>query len=179
MTDSNDNPFAVLLAIAERSQARALELPPKENAQKHWNGLGFSLLGQQFVVPMGEIGELMQVPTATRLPGVKHFVNGIANVRGRLMAILDLAIYFGTPSPKPLPQRRIFAVESGEVYLGFIVDESLGMQQFTQETFSEEVEVADLFKPYVKGGYQVGGNQWPVLSLSALAGDEDFSQLAQ
>jgi twitching motility protein PilI len=173
------NPFAVLLAIAERSQAKALGLPPKENAQTHWNGLGFSLLGQQFVAPMGEIGELMQVPTATRLPGVKHFVNGIANVRGRLMAILDLAIYFGTPSPKPLPQRRIFAVESGEVYLGFIVDESLGMQHFPEETFLEDVAVADMFKPYVKGGYQVGGNHWPVLSLSALASIEDFSQLAQ
>lgn len=177
MTDVD--PFAVLLAIAERSRAHALELPPKENAQTHWNGLGFSLLGQRFVAPMGEIGELMQVPIATRLPGVKHFVNGIANVRGRLMAILDLAIYFGTPSPKPLPQRRIFAVESGEVYLGFIVDESLGMQQFPQETFADEVEVADMFKPYVKGGYQVGGNNWPILSLTALAADEDFSQLAQ
>jgi twitching motility protein PilI len=177
VTDAD--PFAVLLAIAERSHAHALELPPKENAQTHWNGLGFSLLGQRFVAPMGEIGELMQVPLATRLPGVKHFVNGIANVRGRLMAILDLAIYFGTPSPRPLPQRRIFAVESGEVYLGFIVDESLGMQQFPQETFREEVEVADMFKPYVKGGYQVGGNHWPILSLTALAADDDFSQLAQ
>ncbi len=95
------------------------------------------------------------------------------------MAILDLAIYFGTPSPKPLPQRRIFAVESGEVYLGFIVDESLGMQHFPQETFSDDVEVEDMFKPYVKGGYLVGGNHWPVLSLTALAGDKDFSQLAQ
>lgn len=176
---TNHDPFAVLLAIAERSQAQALELPPKENAQTHWNGLGFSLLDQNFVAPMGEIGELMQVPAATRLPGVKHFVNGIANVRGRLMAILDLAIYFGSPSPKPLPQRRIFAVESGEVYLGFIVDESLGMQQFPQETFAEEVEVADMFKPYVKGGYHVGGSHWPILSLTALAADKDFSQLAQ
>jgi chemotaxis signal transduction protein len=65
------------------------------------------------------------------------------------------------------------------VYLGFIVDESLGMQQFPQETFREEVEVADMFKPYVKGGYQVGGNNWPILSLTALAADKDFSQLAQ
>ena len=64
------------------------------------------------------------------------------------------------------------------MYLGFIVDESLGMQHF-EETFLEDVAVADMFKPYVKGGYQVGGNHWPVLSLSALASIEDFSQLAQ
>ena len=176
---SDSNPFALLLAIAERSQALSLELPAKENAQTHWNGLGFSLLGQQFVAPMGEIAELMRVPSATRLPGVKHFVNGIANVRGRLMAILDLAIYFGAPSGVPFPQRRIFAIENDEAYLGFIVDESLGMQHFPQEAFQEDIEVADMFKPYVKGGYQVGGTVWPILSLSALAADENLEQLAQ
>jgi twitching motility protein PilI len=176
---SESTAYALLLAIAERSQALSLELPAKQNAQTHWNGLGFSLLGQQFVAPMGEIAELMLVPIATRLPGVKHFVNGIANVRGRLMAILDLAIYFGGPSSAQFPQRRIFAIENDEAYLGFIVDESLGIQRFPQEAFEEEVEVADMFKPYVKGGYQVGGNSWPILSLSALAADENLKQLAQ
>lgn len=176
---SKSSPFVVLLAIAERSQAVALELPAKENAQTHWNGLGFSLLGQQFVAPMGEIAELMRVPSSTRLPGVKHFVNGIANVRGRLMAILDLAIYFGTSSVAPIPQRRILAIENDEAYLGFIVDESLGMQHFPQEAYREDIEVAELFRPYVKGGYQVGGNVWPILSLSALAEDSNLEQLAQ
>lgn len=176
---SESNPFAVLMAIAERSQALAIELPAKENAQTHWNGLGFSLLGQQFVAPMGEVAELMRVPTSTRLPGVKHFVNGIANVRGRLMAILDLAIYFGTPSLAPIPQRRILAIENDEAYLGFIVDESLGMQHFPQEAFKQDIEVAELFRPYVKGGYQVGTNIWPILSLSALAEDSNLEQLAQ
>jgi twitching motility protein PilI len=176
---SESTAYALLLAIAERSQALSLELPAKENAQTHWNGLGFSLLGQQFVAPMGEISELMLVPITTRLPGVKHFVNGIANIRGRLMAIVDLAIYFGGTSSAQFPQRRIFAIENDEAYLGFIVDESLGIQHFPPEAFEEEVEVADIFKPYVKGGYQVGGNSWPILSLSALAADENLEQLAQ
>jgi len=176
---SESTPYALLLAIAERSQTLSLELPAKENARTYWNGLGFSLLGQQFVAPMGEIAELMRVPTATRLPGVKHFVNGIANVRGRLMVILDLGIYFGTPSAAPSPQRRIFAIENGEAFLGFIVDESLGMQHFPQEAFTKEIVVADMFNPYVKGGYQVDGNSWPILSLSALAADKNLQQLAQ
>jgi twitching motility protein PilI len=63
--------FSALVALAERSQQLALELPAKENAQTHWQGLGFSLLGQQFVAPMSEVAELLRVPAATRLPGVK------------------------------------------------------------------------------------------------------------
>jgi chemotaxis signal transduction protein len=71
------------------------------------------------------------------------------------------------------------AIENDEAYLGFIVDESLGMQHFPQEAFQENIEVADMFKPYVRGGYQVGGNVWPILSLSALAEDSNIETLAQ
>ena len=53
--------FSALVALAERSQQLALELPAKENAQTHWQGLGFSLLGQQFVAPMSEVAELLRV----------------------------------------------------------------------------------------------------------------------
>jgi twitching motility protein PilI len=99
--------FAILTALAQRSQAVAVDLPARENAQTHWNGLGFSLLGQRFVTPMSEVAELMRLPTVTRLPGVKPFVIGVANVRGRLMAILDLAMFFGTSSALPRGLRRV------------------------------------------------------------------------
>ncbi len=176
---SEVSPFSCLLEIAERSQQLALELPAKENAQTHWNGLGFSLMGHRFVAPMGEIAELMRVPQATRLPGVKHFVVGIANVRGRLMPILDLATFFGAPSTLARAQRRIFAVEDEELYVGFIVDESLGMQHFPQDAFRSTANVDEMFQPFIKGCYRVGGNEWPILSLSELAADPQFEQLAQ
>lgn len=80
---SRQNALAVLSALARRSEQIAIELPAKEIAQTHWNGLGFSLLGQRFVTPMNEVAELMRLPASTRLPGVKPFVIGIANIRDR------------------------------------------------------------------------------------------------
>ena len=172
------NPFVALVSLAERSQALALELPPRGNAQTHWNGLGFSLLGQRFVAPMSEVSELMRVPAATRLPGVKHFVVGIANVRGRLMAILDLAAFFGSCRSISMSQRRVLAVEDEEQYFGFIVDESLGMQHFPQEAFEETIDVEEMFRPFIKGAYRVAGTTWPVLSLTTLAADGNLEKLA-
>jgi twitching motility protein PilI len=172
-------PFATLLSLAERSNQLQGELPPRENAQKLWAGLGFSLLGQRFVVPLDEVAETMRVPQATRLPGVKEFVIGIGNVRGRLMAILDLAVFFGRLSELSMNQRRVLAVEDEEQYFGFIIDESLGMQHFPNDAFEEVVEEIDeLFKPYVRGAYHIAGTQWPVLSLTALAEHPELEQLA-
>ena len=174
----SQKPFVLLHAIADQSRALRTKLPARENAQKHWNGLGFSLLGQRFVVPMGDVAELMRVPSATRLPGVKHFVVGVANVRGRLMSILDLAAFFNTTSTMNRAQRRILAFEDEERFIGFVVDESLGMQHFPQDAFSNEIDVADMFKPFVRGGYRVGDNDWPILSLNTLADHEALESLA-
>ena len=52
-------PFASLLSLDLRSQQMTGELPSKENTQMLWAGLGFNLLGQRFVVPMGEAGKFI------------------------------------------------------------------------------------------------------------------------
>jgi twitching motility protein PilI len=171
--------YATLTALAQRSQQMAVELPAKENAQTHWNGLGFSLLGQRFVAPMSEVAELMRLPQATRLPGVKSFVVGVANVRGRLMALLDLAVFFGAKSGLPLAQRRVLAVEDDEQYVGFLVEESLGMQHFPSDSFDENTEDIDImFQPFVKGSYRIAGGVWPVMSLKTLAEHPSLEKLA-
>lgn len=177
---SEANPFKQLLRLAQRSQQVAVELPARENAQTHWNGLGFSLLGQRFVVPMSEVGELMRVPQTTKLTGVKNFVVGVANVRGRLLVVLDLALLFGEASRLPKAQRRVLAVGEDEQYFGFMIDESLGMQHFPSEAFSESVEgVPERFTPFLAGCYQVSGTIWPVFSLTRLADHPSLVSLAE
>ena len=176
---SNLTPFATLVALAEHSLEMSLELPNYENSKSRWVGLGFSLLGSHFVVPMGDVVELMRVPQATRLPGVKHFVLGVANVRGRLMAIIDLAAFFGGQTQPGRSQRRVFVVENEDQYFGFIVDNSLGMQHFASDAFEAAIEVDEMFEPFIKGGYKVGDTSWAVLSLAALAADPCLAKLAR
>jgi twitching motility protein PilI len=177
---SEDKPFQQLLALAKRSRQFETPLPAKENARTHWNGLGFSLLGSRLVVPMSEVDELMRAPQTTRLTGVKNFVVGVANVRGRLLVVLDVALFFGEASSFPKAQRRILAVEVDERYFGFMVDESLGMQHLPSEAFSESARDVDpRFAPFVKGCYVTGGAVWPVFSLARLAEDPSLETLAE
>lgn len=176
---SEISPFASLLGIARRSQAAAQPLPAKEAAQTHWVGLGFRLLEQQFVVAMDELAELMRVPQTTRLPGVKSWVNGVANVRGRLMAVVDLSAYLGRPSTAPKGQRRILVVEGEELYIGYMVDEALGILHFPSDSYRQGgIELAEVLNPYLEGAYQVAGTVWPVLSLVRLAKDPNLQRLA-
>ena len=88
----------MLSDLAGKARLSAIDLPSAQAAQTHWAGLGFNLLGQRCVTSMEEVSELMRVPPATRVPGVKNFVAGVGNVRGRLMVVVDLALFFGQPS---------------------------------------------------------------------------------
>ena len=171
--------FTLLNDIADKARGTAIEIPQVQTEQSHTTGLGFSLLGHRFVASMDEVSELMRVPQTTRVPGVKNFVLGVGNVRGRLMIVLDLALFFGEASVLPRAQRRLLAVEDDENLIGFIVDESLGMQHFPSDAFAEKVEdVPDLFSEFVRGCYSIAGVQWPVLSLGTLAVDPRLEKLA-
>lgn len=177
---TGQGPFSKLLSLAQRSEEIGVDLPTRENARTHWNGLGFSLLNSRFVVPLREVGELMRLPMVTKLIGVKEFVVGVANVRGRLLVVIDLAIFFGEPSSFSKAQRRVFAVGDDEQYFGFMVDESLGMQHFPSEAFvNSDAGAREEFKPFVTGYYNVAGAIWPVFSLAKLAKHQSLAKLAE
>ena len=176
---SEPSPFEMLSSLADEARISAIDLPPAQATQALATGLGFNLLGQRFVTSMKEISELMRVPPATRVPGAKSFVVGVGNVRGRLMAVVDLALFFGQPSNLLIAQRRVLAVEDEKHLLGFIIDDSLGMQHFPPDTYSEDAEdVPEIFKQFVQGSYEVAGVHWPVMSLSALSDDPRLGKLA-
>ena len=83
--------FEALANLAAVSRKNAPGLPAQVDVAPRWSGVGFSCLGYRFVVPMGQVSELLEVPTATRLPGVQSWVVGLSNVRGRLLPLFDLA----------------------------------------------------------------------------------------
>ncbi len=178
--DIQMNPFASLVDIARRSQEAARELPAKKATQTHWTGIGFSLLDSRFVVELSEVAELMKIPQYSGLPEVKPWTVGVANVRGRLLTILDLAIFFGSGSSVARSQRRILVVDSEDLYIGFLVDESLGMQHFPRDSFQQDPgEVDEKYYPFLTGSYQAAGVHWPVISLLSLPQDPRLQNLAE
>jgi len=130
-------------------------------------------------VSMDEVSEILSVPRYTQVPGVKSWVKGIANVRGRLMPVMDLLGFLNRPSALQLKRRRLLALERGELYSGLVVDEVLGMQHVPQDTFTTMVpgEYAET-RPYLKGGFATEKGFWAVFSLYELARDPRFLNVA-
>lgn len=173
-------PFAELLALAEASAACARGLPAQVDITPHWTGVGFTLAGLRLVAPMNEIAELLSVPAATRLPGVQGWVRGVANVRGRLLPLIDLEAFFGGQLGGSRQSHRVLAVELGELYTGLLVSAVHGMQHFPVDTFSDAVadDCPESLQPFVAGAYRVRGQVWHLFRPGLLARDSRFFNAA-
>ncbi|WP_028238436.1 chemotaxis protein CheW [Stutzerimonas azotifigens] len=171
-------PFQRLLEIDNRCRALAAGLPSQQEAIQTWGGIGFRMGERYFVAPMGEVAEVLHEPRYTLLPGVKTWVKGVANVRGRLLPIMDLCGYFGFELSALRKQRRILVMEHQDVFAGLTVDEVFGMQHFPIESYSETpppMEAA--IAPFIHGVF-LRERPWLVFSPHALAGAREFLDVA-
>lgn len=174
-------PFETLSEIARRSVALAAGLPEQDEAVELWNGIGFTIDGVYYVAPMGSVSELLHLPKYTAVPGVKNWMLGVANVRGRLLPIMDLARFFGlSHSSAKSREKRVLVIEHGDILSGFIVDGVLGMQYFPRESFHDVAanSLPPSVQPYVKGAYNKNDVEWYVFDTFLLTEDDKFLDVA-
>jgi len=170
----------VLYDIRSATFKNAAPLPHKEEVQAQWQGLGVLVGGARLVSKLGEVSELLQVPRLTPLPAVKPWVLGIANVRGRLIPVIDLHEYLEMPTTLPASQWRVLVIEEGDIVAGLLVEQSLGIQHFLEDSF-EESDGGELggLAPYVTGAFRHGGRVFHEVEFKAILRDEKFFDVAQ
>ena len=162
-----------------RCREQAKDLPMQQDAVSYWSGVGFVMDGKKYVAPLDEVSELLSVPAYTRIPGARSWMKGVANVRGRLLPLMDLTAFFNFDSAHGRVSRRILVVERGEIYIGMIVDEVFGLQHFSPDEFSAESEGVDPgVARFVQGCYQQGDRRWALFRPLNMLEDQEFFNVA-
>ncbi|MCH8551703.1 MAG: chemotaxis protein CheW [Natronospirillum sp.] len=173
------SPYQALAALAELSRQRATGLPQQETFEETWTGVGFMLSGEPLVAPMQQVTEILTPPHYTRLPGVKSWVLGVANVRGRLVPLIDLCVFMALPSRSAGRSRRVLIVEQNDILVGLLVDQVLGMQHFrTTDGQDASTRIPDAMRPFIEGAFQKNNELWHLFSMDRLIGQEQFMQVA-
>lgn len=172
-------PFSFLVDLARRSRAHAAGLPAQLNLKRQWSGVGFRLAGHHFISPMGQVSEMLEVPSVTRLPGVQGWVRGVANVRGRLLPLVDLEAFFDGTLSSQRKLHRVLVLESGGFYVGLIVSAVHGMQHFPEDDYDADRALDDpRFQSFVRGCFCNEDRPWFVFDVHALVSDPRFANAA-
>lgn len=172
--------FADLVTLAREAAQSALPLPAQEVPEETWRGLAFNVGSTRLLSAVGEVQEVIEVPVLTRVPGTRDWLLGIANVRGRIVPVLDVCAFLGFEKNAPAQEWRVLVVDDGNLLCGLLVEQALGMMQFEASDASgeERIPAGNALDPYLRASFRQGGRYWRVMDLRTLVHEPAFFDVA-
>jgi purine-binding chemotaxis protein CheW len=82
----------------------------------------FQLGAELYGVEIARVHEIIRLQTVTRVPHAPAFVEGVINLRGKVIPVVDLRRRFGLPLAEHTRASRIVVVEIGDQVVGIVVD---------------------------------------------------------
>lgn len=112
--------------------------------------LTFVLAGEIYGICVGNIKEVLGLPRITRVPRMPDFMNGVINLRGNVIPVLDLRLKFGLGKTETTKDTSIIVTEISDAS-----DEEGG--RYTIGIFSDEVlEVVTLERDQILPPPKIG-----------------------
>ena len=115
---------AQLAGRAEDTTEGAREMDPTDDSRGDEElFVVFRLDGEEYAVDVDAVQEIIRVPDALiRVPKTYEFVDGLVNLRGTVLPVVDLRSRLGLARAAPDEQQRIVVLILGGVRTGFVVD---------------------------------------------------------
>ena len=84
--------------------------------------VGFKVGRETYGVPITSLHEIVRVPEITAVPDAPDYMEGVINLRGKIVSVIDLRKLFREPKTALNRRNRILVVEHGGRLSGLIVD---------------------------------------------------------
>lgn len=118
--------------------------------------LTFSLASEEYGVSVLKVREIMKMMDITAVPQVPAHVRGVINLRGKVIAVVDLRLKFGFQAQEQTDETAIIVVETavdgGTILTGLVVDSVSDVLNIV----SDEIEATPAFGDRVKIDYISG-----------------------
>jgi purine-binding chemotaxis protein CheW len=109
--------------LSSMEEKKELEETQEEMLEEEEQFVIFKLENQEYAVPIENVQEIVRVPEElTRVPKTPDFVEGVINLRGSVLPVIDLRKRFDLPEKQRDDHQRILVFVFDNVSIGFIVD---------------------------------------------------------
>jgi len=112
----------------------------------------FKLGSEEFGVDILKVQEIIKMMNVTRIPNSPAFIEGVINLRGKIIPIVDLRKRLGFKDQEFDKSTRIIVVELDGLVLGFIVDSVSEVLRIPEDTIEPPPSmVAGIESEYIEG----------------------------
>lgn len=136
--------------------------------------------GHAFLLPLAEAGEIFLPGVLVPVPHTQAWFLGVANLRGTLTGVVDLAAFLGLckrTAGQAVQQGRLIGFNPNlDMNSALLVDRLAGLRN--QDQLQAEEDLPGPQPGYVGSRYRdASGRLWQELHLAVLARDERFSRI--
>ncbi|PWB70705.1 chemotaxis protein CheW [candidate division GN15 bacterium] len=134
--------------------------------------VSFNLGSEEFGIDILKVQEINRMVEITRVPQAPHYVEGVINLRGKVIPVIDLRTKFGLSSKERDKNSRIVVCDVKGDIIGMVVDavsEVLRIPGSTVEPPPAIVTGAD--RHYISGVVKLEGRLLLFLDISRIASD--------
>jgi purine-binding chemotaxis protein CheW len=130
----------------------------------------FRMAHETYAIELNRIRVIHPLKTLTVIPGVPDFIRGIINLRGEIVSVVDLKVFFDLPHDGLTRLSQVIILSSGEMEFGILTDEILGISEIPKNAVQASLAtLTGIRADYLKG---VTGDGRVVLDEAKLLSDE-------
>jgi twitching motility protein PilI len=172
-----------LRALQQRLADR-LQMVRQQAPARNW--LAVDIAGHGFLLPLDQAGEIFPLSAIQPVPHSQPWFLGVANLRGQLHGVVDLAAVLGLPQRQPRQlgegsprdAGRLVAFNANlQINAALLIDRLMGLRNAS--VLTPRTDAAAAAKPHFIGQEMADeqGRSWYELDLAGLVADEAFLKI--
>lgn len=139
----------------------------------------FNLGAEEFGVDIMKVQEIIRIPPITRVPKAPAYVEGVINLRGNVIPVVDLRVRFGMPSIEETDSSRIVVLQVDQKEFGIRVDGVTEVVRLDSESIEPPPPVAvGMDSHFIRGVGKIDDRLLILLNLDRIMGEETRDETA-
>jgi len=132
--------------------------------------VGFHLGEEVFIIDIFQIQEIIRPTEISRMPKAPEYIEGVINLRGNVIPVMDLRKRFGIPLPGENEQERIIVIKTADQPMGMIVDAVTEVLRLPKEAIdpAPDLDAAAIDTRFISGVAKVKDKLLFLLDLKQL-----------
>ncbi len=94
----------------------------QDQVQNQMQYVTLTLEDEVYGINVMQVQEVLRETEVAPVPGAPHYVNGIINLRGNVVSVIDARARFGLAQRECTPLTRIIVIEAQQQIIGILVD---------------------------------------------------------
>ncbi len=139
----------------------------------------FSIGKEFYGVPISSVSEIVRVPDVTAVPDTPGFFEGVVNLRGRIVPVIDLRVRLRLPRTERTRSSRILVIDHSGRAIGLLVDSVTEVRKLPVETVERPPEmISAVGIEYITGVAKARERLIIFLDVTKILSVEDIGRIA-